>query len=204
MCRFLICFYNPNKFVSHTPRLEKGAVRQFKIAVCSQLRQRICCKAAAANKRRSPAVLQLRRRSGHRAAATAAPASLRGRRAGAPWHRENSREQQTQVPASPPADKDTVALQKVLCSLCRGIAPSLGPPVLAVPNAPSKTCSSIFKVAGGLLMIPPSPCACSSTSICISLSPPGSDSLPAKKGGKSQQMILFIVLNGNKCTTPAS
>lgn len=47
MCCFLICFYNPNKFVSHTPRLEKGAVRQFRIAVCSQLRQGICCKAVA-------------------------------------------------------------------------------------------------------------------------------------------------------------
>lgn len=61
MCCFLICFYNPNKFVSHTPRLEKGVVLQFRIAVCSQLRQRICCKAVAARKRRSPAVLWLHR-----------------------------------------------------------------------------------------------------------------------------------------------
>lgn len=97
MCCFLICFYNPNKFVSHTPRLEKGAVRQFRIAVCSQLRQRICCKAVAANKCRFPAVLQLRRHSGHRtvactaAAAPSTAAGRRGRRAGALSHRENSR-----------------------------------------------------------------------------------------------------------------
>lgn len=82
MCCFLICFYNPNKFVSHTPRLEKGAVRQFRIAVCSQLRQGICCKAVAANKCRFPAVLRLRRhRSGHRSAAARPrlPAPRRGR-----------------------------------------------------------------------------------------------------------------------------
>lgn len=139
MCCFLICFYNPNKFVSHTPRLEKGAVRQFRIAVCSQLRQGICCKAVAANKCRFPAVLQLRRHSGHHAGAcTAATAPGRwGRLAELRATGERAGEQQPRVPASPRAAKDTVALHKASCrqrSLRRGIAllpPAL--PALALP-----------------------------------------------------------------------
>lgn len=90
---FLICFYNPNKFVSHTPRLEKGAVRQFRIAVCSQLRQGICCKAVAANK------------CWFSCCAAAPPAPLRsphGTEARKVTRSQEPRGQQPHVPASPP------------------------------------------------------------------------------------------------------
>lgn len=120
MCCVLICFYNPNKFVSHTPRLEKGAVLQFKIAVCNQLRQRICCKAVAANKRRFPAVLQLCRCWAWICMATTSPA-LQGR-SGALLcceHRtmKAATQQQPHAPVSPPSGKDTAALHRAPCRL---------------------------------------------------------------------------------------
>lgn len=120
MCCVLICFYNPNKFVSHTPRLEKGAVLQFKIAVCNQLRQRICCKAVAANKRRFPAVLQLCRCWAWICMATTSPA-LQGRSRALLCceHRpkEAAMQQQPHAPVSPPAGKDTAASHRALCRL---------------------------------------------------------------------------------------
>lgn len=116
MCCFLICFYNPNKFVSHTPRLEKGVVLQFRIAVCSQLRQRICCKAVAARKRRSPAVLWLHRcwpllctHTATTSPSTAGKGSARSALLQAQVPGKAA--EQPHAPVSPPAGKDTVALQ---------------------------------------------------------------------------------------------
>lgn len=188
MCCFLICFYNPNKFVSHTPRLEKGAVRQFRIAVCSQLRQRICCKAVAANNRRSPAVLQLRRHAGHRAearAAAAAPGTAAARREGERELRATggtAGEQQPRVPASPPADKDAVALQKGLCRRRSTAGASLRPPscLLLGPRAVASSGRPQFRGQKPSAH-PPNPGAHSFPSICISLSPPGPDSSPARR-----------------------
>lgn len=200
MCCFLICFYNPNKFVSHTPRLEKGAVRQFRIAVCSQLRQRICCKAVAANKCRFPAVLQLRQHSGHRAAACMAAtapgtaAGRWGRRAAAPSHGKNSSHTYLR---HPPADKDTVALHTALCSQHKAQRGHRSvPPVL--PTAPSAACHGTAEAARCC------PCHGSEDTNPRLISPSPPPAFPSRRPGltphqqksreESQQMILLVGL----------
>jgi len=197
MCCFLIRFYNPNKFVSHTPRLEKGAVRQFRIAVCSQLRQRICCKAVAANKRRFPAALRLRRRSGHRTA-TAAPSTARELRAAGSSSRAYLRH--------PRLPRTWWPCSRLRADGRASAGAALRPPALpalALPTAPSPACRGLARhgccpcrssEGTDPRLSSPSPRAHCSTSICIFLSLPGPDSWSAESEERITADAFFFLM----------
>lgn len=205
MCCFLICFYNPNKFVSHTPRLEKGVVLQFRIAVCSQLRQRICCKAVAARKRRSPAVLWLHRcwpllctHTATTSPSTAGKGSARSALLQAQVPGKAA--EQPHAPVSPPAGKDTVALQgspwaacalhRHRCALCccllflQVLQQARGS--VASPKHPGSDRAMVW----GQKPLADVPSAVSSVANCILLSPPVPDSSLARKDRKKTPIII--------------
>lgn len=208
MCCFLICFYNPNKFVSHTPRLEKGVVLQFRIAVCSQLRQRICCKAVAARKRRSPAVLRLHRCWPLLCTRTATTSPIKvGKgsprsallQAGVP----GKAAEQPHAPVSPPAGKDTVALQgspraaralhRHHCAPCccllflQVLRQAQGS--VASPKHPGSDHATVW----GRKPLADIPSAVSSAANCILLSPPVPDSSLARKVRKKLQLLFLLM-----------